>query len=62
MTNSEPQPSILRQADIEGVDISDLPTLIDLDNDEMLTDDPLPLSLTPQPPVHPTSSTFDNSA
>ena len=31
----------------EGEDVSDLPALMDSDDDEMLTDDPLPLSPTP---------------
>ena len=59
--DDEPRHLTSRQADIEeGVDVSDLLALMALDNDEMLTGDPLPLSPilhTPVPPTTPTSST-----
>lgn len=59
--DDEPRRLTSRQADIEeGVDVSDLLALMDLDNDEMLTDAPLPVPpilRTPVPPTTPTSST-----
>lgn len=61
MADDGPRHLTSRQADIEeGVDASDLLTLMDLDNEEMLIDAPLPLSPvlhTPVPPTTPTSST-----
>lgn len=45
--DNEPQPLTSRQTATEGVDISDLPGLMDSDNDEMLRNDPLPLFPTP---------------
>ena len=63
MADNQPQLSTSRQADTEeGVDVRDLPALMDLDDDEMLIDDPLPLSPTPQCPVPPTTPTSDDSA
>lgn len=57
------EPSALRQADIEdGVDVSDLPALMDSDSHEMLIDDSLPLSPVPQSPVPPTTPSSNNSA
>lgn len=47
---------------MEGVDVSDLPTLTDSDNDEMTIDDSLPLSSTAQSPVPPTAPTSNDSA
>lgn len=44
----------VRQADTEGVGISDLPILMDLDEDEILPGDPVPLSRF-QPPQPPTT-------
>ena len=46
----------------EGVDHSDLPPLMHSDDDEMLKDDPLPLSRMSQSPVPPITLTSDDSA
>ena len=43
---SHSRPLTPRQAE-EGVDVSDLPALMDSDDDEMLINDPVPLSPTP---------------
>lgn len=59
--DDEPQPLTSRQADTEeGTNVSDLLALMDLDNDEMLIDDTLPLPpilYTPLPLTTPTSNT-----
>ena len=56
------QASISSQADIEeGVDINDLPALMDPADHEILIDDPLPLSPAPQFPVPPTIPTSEDS-
>lgn len=46
----------------ERVDVSDRPALVDSEGDEMLADDPLPLSPTPQSPAAPTTPASDNLA
>lgn len=54
------RPATAKQADTEeGVDVRDLPALMDSDSDGTLVDDPLPLSYTPAPP---TSPPWDTSA
>lgn len=54
--DDEPQPSTMRQADIEeGVNVSGI-------RDEILKEDPLPLSPTPQSPVPLKAPIFQDSA
>lgn len=54
--DDEPQHLTLRQAVIEGEDISDLLALTDSNNGEMLMGDPLPLSPTSPSPHAPTTA------
>lgn len=42
-TDDKPRPYTSSQADIGGVDVSDMPAV--MNSNEMLTDNPLPLSL-----------------
>ena len=59
--DNRPQSLTPRRADIEDVDISDPPPLMDSDNDEVRVAAPLPLSPTLKSPVPPTNSASDDS-
>lgn len=52
----------IEAGNIEGEDVSDLPPMMKSDNNDMLTDNLLPLSYTSPFPIPPTSPPSDDSA